>query len=354
MKKYIIRVVAFALLFCLCFGAAQGVLHYRWSGNEDLYTRNIVYAQSPSQSIDVLCFGTSEMFSGYTPIVGYEEAGVTGFNFAVSNRSAMTAYYQLLYTLEYQTPSVVICDFCCLFDDKLPKREEDVYRKVVECMPDKQLKEQLIRDICKADETQSYLYWKFPLLRYHSRWNELSEIDFTPDYRANSKYPSYQKGALFGDYSYKGELDAITPEFWDYTDTVPAKFLSQFSIHYYDLMIQTCQEKGITMVAVIPPKVVSGGSYAARWETTKEYLDSRGVPCLNYCTYEQVQRMGLILQEHYYDDYHLNLAGSVIFTKTLIQDLKEIVSLPDHRGDPSFYDEWDAPLVQFREKYPDL
>ena len=29
MKKYIIRVVAFVLLFCLCFSAAQSVLHYR-------------------------------------------------------------------------------------------------------------------------------------------------------------------------------------------------------------------------------------------------------------------------------------------------------------------------------------
>lgn len=354
MKKYIIRAVAFAALFCLCFGAAQGVLHYRWSGYEDLYTRNIVYSQASPDSIDVLCFGTSEIYAGYTPIVSYETTGVTGFNFGVTSRSAMTAYYQLLYALKYQTPSVVICDFSCLFDDKLPNQEEEVYRKVAECMPDKELKEQLIREICEVDETQSYLYWKFPLLRYHSRWNELSKIDFTPDYQVNGSYPRYQKGALFGTHAFAGELDAITPELWDYTDTVSAKFLSRFSIHYYDLMIAACREKGITMVAVIPPKISSGAKYAARWETTREYLDSRGVPCLNYCTYEQVQRMGLNLQAHYYDDYHLNLTGSAIFTQTLIQDLKEIVNLPDHRGDPSFYDEWEAPLAQFHEKRPDL
>ena len=354
MKKYIIRAVAFALLFCLCFGAAQSVLHYRWSGNEGLYTRNIVYAQASSGSIDVLCFGTSEIYAGYSPIIGYEDAGVTGFNFAVSSRSAMTAYYQLLYALEYQTPAVVLCDFCCLFDDKLPQQEEDVYRKVAECMPDKKLKEQLIREICKVDETQSYLYWEFPLLRYHSRWNELSEIDFTPDYQVDETYPSYQKGALFGNHDFDGELTSITPELWDCTDTVSAKFLSQFSIRYYDLMIQTCQEMGIPMVAVFPPKILSGSQHVARWKATKEYLDSRGVPCLDYCAYEQVQRMNLNLQEHYYDDYHLNLAGSAVFTRTLVQDLKEIVSLPDHRGDPAYQADWQTPLELFREKYPNL
>ena len=354
MKKYTIRIAAFVLLFCLCFAAAQSVLHYRWSGNEDLYTRNIVYTQASPDSIDVLSFGTSELYAGYSPIVGYEDAGVTGFNFAVSSRSAMTAYYQLLYALEYQAPSVVLCDFSCLFDDMLPQQHEEVYRKVVECMPDEELKEQLIREICKVDETQSYLYWKFPLLRYHSRWSELSDIDFSRDYQVNGSYPSYQKGALFGTHAFAGTLDAITPELWNYTDAATAEELSQFSIHYYDRMIQACQEKGIPMVAVIPPKLSSGGQYAARWEITKEYLDSRSVPCLNYCTYEQIQRMGLNLQEHYYDDYHLNLTGSAVFTRTLIQDLKEIVSLPDHRGDPSFYDEWEAPLAQFREKYPNL
>ena len=354
MKKYIIRAVVFVLLFCLCFDVAQGVLHYRWSGNEDLYTRNILYAQSSPQSIDVLCFGTSEMYAGYTPIVAYEETGITGINFGVTSRAAMTAYYQLLYALEYQTPSVVICDFSCLYDDKMPWREEALYRKIAECMPDKQLKEQFIREICEVDETQTYLSWKFPLLRYHSRWNELSDVDFSRDYQVDDEYPSYQKGALFGDFSYKGELEAITPELWNYKNKTLAKFLSQFSIHYYDLMIEACQEKGITMVAVIPPIISSASAYAARWEVTKEYLDSRGVPCLNYCTYEQVQRIGLNLQEHYYNEAHLNLAGSVVFTRALAQDLQAMLNLPDHRGDARYQSEWDVPLAQFREKYSNL
>ena len=39
MKKYLIRAAVFLLLFALCFSGAQSILHYRWSGNENLYTR---------------------------------------------------------------------------------------------------------------------------------------------------------------------------------------------------------------------------------------------------------------------------------------------------------------------------
>ena len=95
MKKYLIRAAVFLLLFALCFSGAQSILHYRWSGNENLYTRNIRYSQAAPDSIDVLCLGTSELYAAYDPIVTYEEAGITGYNFAITFRCAMTAYYQL-------------------------------------------------------------------------------------------------------------------------------------------------------------------------------------------------------------------------------------------------------------------
>ena len=192
MKKYLIRAAVFLLLFALCFSGAQSILHYRWSGNENLYTRNIRYSQAAPDSIDVLCLGTSELYAAYDPIVTYEEAGITGYNFAITFRCAMTAYYQLLYALEYQTPDIVLCDFSCLFDDMKPHEQESIYRKVVECMPDKALKEQMIREICAVDHTQSYLSWKFPLLRYHTMWSELTAENFQPDRQLDDAYPSYQ------------------------------------------------------------------------------------------------------------------------------------------------------------------
>ena len=55
--------------------------------------------------------------------------------------------------------------------------------------------------------------------------------------------------------------------------------MSQYSIHYYDLMIEACasgESGGGRVHAQHFPRFS-----AVRWDATKAYLDSRGVPRLN-------------------------------------------------------------------------
>lgn len=352
MKKYLIRAAVLLLLFALCFAWLQGILHYRWAGNEDLYTRNVRYSQASGDSIDVLCLGTSELYAAYNPMAAYESAGVTGCNFAITFRCAMTVYYQLLYALEYQTPDVVICDFVCLFDDMLPSQQEGIYRKVVECMPDKALKEQMIREICAVDSTQSYLSWKLPLLRYHTMWSELTAENFQPDRRVDSSYPAYRKGAMFNESQFSGPPETITPELWDHEESIET--FSDFSVGYYDKIIDLCKNRGITVVAVTPPKINDAAFYAANSEKLRAYFESREIPYLNYCTYDQVQRLGLTFAEHYYDRSHLNVDGSIVFSQALVRDLSELVPLEDHRADPAYAAEWTDILPEYRQYLEDL
>ena len=194
--KRIIKAVSFVVAFVILFSATQSVLHYRWTKDEDLYTRNLDYKNQPKGSIDVLYFGTSEMYAGVDPIVTYESEGITGYNFAVTNTSAVTTYFQLRYALKYQTPKVVACDFSALYSDWLPSEVEQLYRKVYETMPDQDIKDQLLNDVLMLDDNQDYWSWKFPLLRYHSMWNELSFSNFLPDYTFDHEYKLYKKGSL--------------------------------------------------------------------------------------------------------------------------------------------------------------
>ena len=350
MKKIIIKIFCFVAIFSILFIKIQDVLHYRWSTKaEELYSRNIDYANQPKDSIDVVCFGTSEIYADYDPIITYYEAGITGYSFAVSNRSAVTTYYQLMYALKYQTPSIVMCDFSSLYDDQLPNKIESLYRKVVYHMPDKKLKNQLINTICELDPSQSYLSWKYPLLRYHSMWNELTEANFSEDYVYNDSYPSYAKGALLSTSNYNGDIFDITPELWNYSE--PETIFSDISVKYYDMFIEECQNRGIEVVAVMPPKLNATSQYASRWEAMKEYFDSRGVSYLNYNTYDQVVRLNVILEEDYYNAAHMNIYGSIKFSKILAQDLKNLYNLVDHRGDERYVVEWDEPLILFQESY---
>lgn len=352
MKNFLIKATSFLVIFVLLFLLLQNVLHYRWSGNESLYTRNIDYAAHEEGTVDVLCFGTSEIFAAYDPIVTYAEEGITGYSFAISYRSAITTYYQLLYALKYQTPKVVICDFACMYDDQLPAEVEPLYRKVVDCMPDKELKNELIKVICDIDPDQSWLSWKFPMLRYHSMWNELKKENFIRDYTYDKDYPQYSKGALLRTVPFEGRTVDIVPENWDY-DHAQTVF-SDISIEYYDKFIEECQSRGIQVVAVMPPKVSAGSEYASRWDAMKEYFDSRGVDYLNYNTYKAVKRLGVSMDTDFYNAEHLNAVGSIKFSKIFAKDLAAKYDFTDHRGDSKFAERWDKPLKEFNEVYKEV
>ena len=349
--KRIVKAVSFLLIFAIVFSACQFVLHYRWAGDEDIYTRNTDFERQPENSLDVLYFGTSEIYAGVSPIITYASEGITGYNFAVSYKSAITAYYQLLYALKHQTPKIVVCDFDSLFEDELPSQDnEALYRKIYETMPDKTIRRQLLSDILRYDRSQDYLSWRFPLLRYHSIWSDLKKENFEPDDQIDPDYKSYEKGALLNSKAFIGEGYDVTPDLWR-SEGKDLK-LSDVSVTFYDRFIEACKEKGIKVVAVITPKIAHAARITNRWPLMKEYLDSRGVDYLLYNSFEQVERMQLSFEEHYYDTGHLNTIGALVFSETLAADLKERYGLASRKEDPTVAAEWDAAYSLFVKELP--
>lgn len=354
MKKILAKVIIFCAIFSAIFGVTQRVLDYPWTGGNDLYTRNVLYANEPENSIDVLFFGTSEIREGVSPIVLYHEQGITGWNLAVPMKSAITTYYQVEYALKQQTPKIVACDFEALFDDSLPSlsyEEEMLYHGVVEATPDLSIKNSLIQTICEEDPTQTSLKYYFPLLRYHSTWNELTVDNFLrQDHTVDEDYPSYAKGTTFVPNAYYNEDgiyeltdDLFSPEGEELLN------LSEVSVKYYDKMIDLCHENGVTVVALLPPKPSSAAKKAANWEEMEEYFESRGVVVIDYKNYEEIKRVGLSLVDDYYDLSHLNYKGTVKWSKDLAVKLKEVAELPDRREDElsaDWDDAWDD-FIQF-------
>ena len=325
MKKFVIKSLAFVLIFAAVFLGVQTVLKYHWP--DDTYVKNKDYEKQPENSIDVLVFGTSEMNSCYLPVAVYYVSGITGYNFALQNRSAVTTYYQLKYALKHQTPKLVICDFACLFDDMLPSEREVIYRRVVESMPDREIKNELINEICEIDETQDPLDWYLPLFKYHTRWNELTPDDFA----GRREYADYIKGTDIRIPQLNEQAFDIVPELWD--AEAEANELSEFSVEYYDKMIEECRSRGIEVMCMLTPKVCDAAVYKANWPKMQEYFESRGVKYINYCEYDKIKQMGLNMYEDYADNAHLNAYGAVKFSTVVGQDLKGMYEFPDRRED---------------------
>lgn len=355
--KRVIKCIIFIGCFYVCFITIQHILHYRWAGNEDLYTRLEDY--SNQEHIDVVIIGTSEAYAGIDPIVLYNQEGITAYNLCVSYSSAITQYYQLMYALKVNKPSMVICDFSSLYYDNLPSEVESLYRKIVDCTPDKKIKNQLIKDICCVDASQNSIYWYFPLFRYHSMWNDIKDKNFEKDYVFNAEYKMYSKGALLKNKNYTPKEnyaqlcnEDITPNLWEAEESTEC--FSELSLSYYDKMIDTCNAEGIRIVAYLPPKLSQAKLFVSRYNKMKEYFDSRNVKVYNYNSYEQVLRMNLILEDDYYDQAHLNVYGSIKMSKALAEDLTKDFIFEDRRLDTLISSEWDKEVAEFEKEYGSL
>ncbi|MCR4909280.1 MAG: hypothetical protein K5985_10670 [Lachnospiraceae bacterium] len=351
MKKNIIRTVFLLALFSLIFLNVQTVLRYKWDGDdpgENFSGRNGAYRKEPGDSVDIFCVGTSEMHQAFSPVVAYEKTGLTGYNFAMQTRSAMSEYYEVKYALKYQKPSVVICDFMALFDDASVSMNDVNYRKTIDTIPSLPIKYMIARDICRMDPGESFADWFIPLLHYHSGWSELDETYFVTPKEKKREYKVYTKGWNYREPGrFDGEIIEISPGLWEVEDDpLP---VSEGSVYYYDKLIRECREKDVRVAAVIPPKLGDAPVIQSHYGVFSRYFEDRGVELLDYDVYDEVEWMGLSMTSDFADRYHLNGLGAYKFTTALAEDLKELFGLEDRRLNPgAVSSEWDENEREYR------
>lgn len=341
-----VKIIVFLLGFCLIFGQLQRVLHYHW--DSELYNNNIYMKEQPEDSYDVFFIGTSELKTAVYPGAIFQTNGITSYNYAVTNKSALTMYYQLEYILRYQKPKVVCCDFSALYDDTLPSERESVYRKVVDTMPDFDLKWDMIKSIHEMDPNQSVLSYLFPMLRYHSIWSELEERHFQEDYVYQDMSENYYNGCSLIKGVYDGEAYDITPVIWEAEKS--EEQISSQNAKWYDKMITLCHENDIIIVALFPPDFGGVGDKVARWETTTAYLESRGVDIIDYNNLDAAERIKLNVAEDYIDNGHMTYRGSLKVSRDLAYILYARYGIKDYSGTEKAK-QWDAQWEAFCEDY---
>ena len=84
------------------------------------------------------------------------------------------SYYMLEDTLRYETPKVVVFS---VFSMKYDKPQSEAYNRLtLDGMRWSSVKVDAIKASMTKEE--SFMSYVFPILRFHSRWNELSSEDF--------------------------------------------------------------------------------------------------------------------------------------------------------------------------------
>ena len=327
--KMILIAVLFMSGILLPYRYAENVLREKVSDNDTVYR----FYQEPGDSIDVLFVGSSHAYRGVSPLELWEESGITSYVLATPSQTFACSYYLIKEGIRTQHPKVVALE---LYGSAYKADYNGISRlhQAIDCIPFNTVKMELFREL--LPRTLSFherLEFYFPIIRYHSRWDQLTKTDFV---MAESSKKGY-------------EIDCrITPEEKSEPEAGTKK-ISGRALEYLDKIIALCKEEQVELVLWQAPMAASDQyqNVMKKMNWVMEYAKPQGALIADL--ERHTEAIGLDYAVDFRDAEHLNAYGVTKITRYLSSFLQNQFSLEDHRGDPA-YAAWDAEFSRYHEE----
>lgn len=331
---FILRMTVFAVLLATVLSYASYVLvpkyDYGICSITNLY-------QQEENSVDVLVLGTSLAYAGVNTNVLWEEYGIAAYDLCGAEQPYWISYYYLKEALKTQRPKLI------LLDAKATTYTEDYSHRGRTIMGTSGIADPMIRlkAIRASVAEEDFISFALSFPQLHSYYAE-----FKPEYLA---YPpdNAGRGSDWKGYIESTDVEPLSRPSLVWVDA--KRPINARQDEYLRKIIELTQQEGIPLMFIgfpHPDYAKDHMYYNSLWAVAEEY----GLPCINYN--DPNLRLGLIYSSCFADWQHLNVKGSVIFSRRLGEDLQMMFDLPDRRGDDRYHS-WDACADQWYELYPE-
>lgn len=269
-------------------------------------------------TVDILFLGSSHAASGFCPQVMYNCRGIRSYNLACEQQNLLVSYYWLLEALRFQTPEVVVLDPYVFFDydtKEALNTKESCTRMAVDPMRWSKIKWAAVSDICRYDDKQSMSSYIFRNERFHDRWTELSEQDFSSiQMEKHNELKGYAPLSEIGKYI---TIDYAPMDTYNTEDVEEANELMKV---YMDKMVEVCKDKGIDLVFVKTP---SNQWFYTRHNAVQRYADDKGLIFIDFNDKKYYDECDFVFDEDMHDVEHANIWGADKITRYLADYLAE-------------------------------
>lgn len=281
--------------------------------------------EEPRNSLDVIFLGSSHIYSGISPMEMWNTYGIAGYDCTSSSQCAYKSYHFLVDIFKYQKPKVVVFDLMSLFIDE--SVDEISNRSALNYMRFSPNFLTTVHHSLNKENGETMESYIFPVLRYHSRWEELSQIDFNI-----SKMPDPAKGY---DMRYGTKcMVKLTEDNFSFLKEPPTDAVAgivEKSARYIREMVELCRKNGTQMLFIKTP--VSDYTQE-KGNAMQKFAEECGVELIDYN--RKWDELGLDYRVDFLDTVHLNINGARKLTKCLGKTLVDDFGMPDHRGETEY------------------
>lgn len=291
---------------------------------------------------DVVFIGDCEVYENFSPAVLWQEYGINSYIRGSAQQLIWQSYYLLEDTLRYETPKVIVFNVLSL---KYNEPQKEAYnRMTLEGMKWSLSKVKSIQ--ASMTDSEHFLDYVFPILRYHSRWSDLDKEDV--EYLFHSRRVSHNGYYMRVDVKPAENVPAGQP-LADYS-------FGENAMSYLDKMTELCEEKGIQLVLIKAPSLYP--YWYDEWEEQVEaYAEEHGLLYVNFL--ELTEEAGIDFSQDTYDaGLHMNLSGAEKLSRYFGQILTEETAVTDRRDEPALCEAWEKKLAEYEldkeEQYREL
>lgn len=282
---------------------------------------------------EVIFIGDCEVYANFSPMVLYQEKGISSYVRGSSQQMIWQSYYILKETLKYETPKVVVFNVNSMrYDEPVSEAYNRLTLDKMKWSPEKI---EMIKTSMREEE--SMLSYIFPILRYHDRFDKLTQEDFT--YLFNEKKNTYQ-GFL------------INKEIKPLENVPTVKKLANYKFadidyEYLQKILDLCNENNIKLLLIKAPSVYPHW-YEEYDEQIEEFAQKNNINFINFL--DKVEEIGIDYKQDTYDrGLHLNLTGATKLSKYFANYLKENYTLTDYRQNSEVNKIYQEKLEQYNK-----
>lgn len=331
--KNLLSCVAVVLSFALLLTLATLILQPKYM--TDLVEGSMIsqyYGEAGGH--DVIFVGDCEVYANFSPLELYRQQGITAYVRGSSQQLLWQSYYVLRETLRYETPKAVVLNVNAM---RYGEPVSEAYNRLT---IDKMRWSSEKVGIIAASMTEEESFWSylFPILRYHSRFDELTDEDFTYLFRRK-------------DNTWLGYLmnQSVKP-----LGALPARRVqasydfAEICWDYLEQIRQLCVQEGVELILIKAPSAYPYW-YDEYDQQIEAYAAEHGLYFYNFLDY--VDEIGIDYQTDTYDGgLHLNLSGATKLTGFFGEILAQEHGMEDHREDPAIAAIYEEKLKQYDEE----
>lgn len=326
MKKPIKSIITFILSAAVLIGAFDLIQRLLTPKYVDGIVEGAFVKEFYSEEMDhdVLFVGDCEVYENFSPVTLWEKYGINSYIRGSAEQYIFQSYYLLEDAFLYEKPKVVIFNIQSLQFDY--SRSEAYNRMSIEGMRWSKYKVGAIK--ASMTEEENFIDYVFPILRYHSRWSELTKDDFKYLFSAPKMTHN----------GYYMRVDARPADTFPSVKPLGDYSFSERAWSYLYKIVDACRRNGSELILIKAPSLYP--HWYDEWdEQVKQYAESEGLRYINFL--EHIDDIGLDYSTDTYDGgLHLNLYGAEKCADWLGNILSTEYGLADRRSDAHLSSVW--------------